>query len=83
MDKLLVRLLVPVVQNCFDLFVPRDMEITTLTALMVEGVETLYKGRFSTSEPAVLLQKDLNLVFDPSCTLMDYGVKDGTLLVLL
>lgn len=83
MDKILVRLLVPAVQESFDLFVPQDLEISVLTRLMSDGLETICKDRFISPENPFLLQKDPDILFDPSYTLMDYGVKDGVQLVLL
>ena len=83
MDKILVRLLVPAVQQSFDLFVPPDLKISVLTNLMSEGLETICKDRFNSTEMPFLLQKNPDMLFDPSRTLMDYGVEDGVQLVLL
>ncbi len=83
MDKILVRLLVPAVQETFDLFVPQDLEISVLTKLMSDGLETICKDRFSSAEISFLVQKDPDRLFEPSHTLMDYGVEDGAQLVLL
>lgn len=82
MDKILIKLQVPAVQGRFDLFVPRALEISTLTKIIAEGVEDLCNGRYVSSHEEMLNQKDPDRLFDPQKTLLDYGVTDGSVLVL-
>lgn len=82
MDRILICLYVPAVQERFDLFVPRDMDIAALTVLLANGVSELCSGRYTPSQPGILTLQDPELLLNPRKTLSDYGVDDGAKLIL-
>lgn len=83
MDKKLVSLYVPAVQERFDLMVPMELEIGMLTSLLTDGVRELCKGRFAPSGQETLSLRQSTALLDPGRTLSDYGVEDGAQLVLV
>jgi hypothetical protein len=83
MDKILVCLFVPAVQQSFDLFVPPDLEIGKLTSVIAGGVEELCRGQYVSSHEEMLSQKDPDLLLNPFRTLASYGIKDGAELIML
>lgn len=83
MEKKLIGLYVPAVQERFDLLVPMDMEVAELTGLLTRGVCELCKGRFVPSYQETLSLRQSNLPLHPERTLDDYGVGHGTQLVLV
>ncbi len=82
MKKTLVGLSVPAIQEQFDLFVPVNMDIAELIKLLVEGAGELCSGHYTPSEMSLLTMKEPDLLLQPGKTLADYGVADGTQLVL-
>ena len=83
MEKLLICLYVPAIGERFDLFVPRDCDIGTLTKILADGVVQLSDGRFDASGKEMLAMKDPDLLLHPARCLEDYAVRDGAQLVLL
>lgn len=82
MEKKLISLYVPAAQEKFDVFVPIDVEIATLTELMADGVDELCGGRYNRSREEMLTQKNPDMLLRPEKTLADYGIEDGEELVL-
>ena len=83
MDKKLISLYVPAVQERFDLMVPMELEIGVLTRLLTDGVRELCKGRFSPSGKETLSLYQPAALLHPDKTLSNYGVEDGEQLVLI
>ena len=83
MDKILIGLYVPAVQEHFDLFVPGTQKIELIIRLMTEGVADLCKGRFTPSGFEMLSLKDGDILLHPERTLADYGIDDGAQLLLM
>ena len=83
MEKVLISLKVPAVQRTFDLFVPISLEIETLTHIIAGGVEELCGGHYVSSQKEVLVFYDPPLLPDPSCSLADYGARDGMVMALM
>ena len=83
MEKRLIGLYVPAVQERFDLLVPMDLDIATLTGLLVNGVEEMCAGRYAPSRQELLSMRYPDMLLHPGKTLADYGVEDGAQLVLI
>lgn len=83
MEKRLIGLYVPAVQERFDLLVPVSLDIAALTRLLVNGVEEICEGRYAPSHQELLSMRHPDLLLHPGRTLADYGVEDGTQLVLI
>ncbi len=83
MEKLLVGLYVPAVQEHFDLFVPARLKIAELTELMATGVNDLSDGQFSQTGMEMLCLRDPDLLLQPEKSLQDYGIEDGTQMILI
>lgn len=83
MEKILVSLFVPAVQEKYDLFVPSDLEIGTLSSVLANAIHDLSNGRYSVSEKEMLLRTFPDAVFDPNKTLFEYDIGDGTELILI
>lgn len=82
MRKTLIGLYVPAVQEHFDLLVPPDLEIGSLTGLLMNGVTELCGGRYTPSEKGMLTLRDPEMLLHPERTLADYGIEDGAQLAL-
>lgn len=83
MEKILINLSVPSVQENYDVFVPSDLEIGTLVCVLASGVQDLCNGRYSISEKEMLIRTSPDAVLNPNKTLSDYDIDDGTRLVLI
>ena len=83
MEKILINLFVPSVQEKYDLFVPSDLEIGVLTGILANGVRDLCNGRYCISEKEMLIKTSPDVVLNPKKTLSEYDVNDGVKLVLI
>lgn len=83
MDKKLVGLRVPAVEESFDILVPMDLNIETLTELLVDGICELCEGRFFPSHQEMLALCQPEMLLSPDKTLADYGLETGAQLVLI
>lgn len=83
MEKRLIGLYVPAVQERFDLLVPMDLDVATLTKLLVNGVEEMCEGRYTPSHQELLSMRHPDMLLNPRLTLVDYDVADGAQLVLI
>lgn len=79
----MIGLHVPAVQERFDLLVPMDVDIGTLTRLLTDGVRELCGGHFSPSCQETLSLRQPDMLLRPDKMLADYGVEDGAQMVLL
>ena len=83
MEKKLIGLYVPAVQERFDLLVPADLDIAALTVLLTNGVEELCEGRYAPSHHELMSMQHPDMLLHPRKTLSDYGVENGAQLVLI
>lgn len=83
MEKILIGLFVPAAEERYDIFVPADLDIAALTRILADSVEELCNGRFCCSNQEMLVRKDPDTLLDPSRALSDYGIRDGTQIVLI
>lgn len=83
MEKVLVGIHAAAVGLRYDAFVPTDVPISKLTALIAGGVAELTDGKYEPSGLELLSLQDPEYLFDPMLTLSDYQIKDGMQLFLI
>ncbi len=83
MKKILVSLFVPAVQEKYDLFVPSELEIRALSSVLANAICDLCNGRYCVSGKERLLRKSPDAVLNPDKTFSEYGINDGTELILI
>ncbi len=83
MDKVLVGIHAPSVKEVCDAFVPLDVPIAQLAAVIADGFNDLTDGKYETSGLEMLSLMEPEVLFNPQFTLRDYNVKDGMQLYLL
>lgn len=83
MNKVLVEVQVPAIGDHFDIFVPTDAQIRDLIGIMADGVAELSNEKYIPSGCEQLCLKEPAGLLNPTLTLEDYGIKDGTQLYLI
>lgn len=83
MEKVLVGIHAAGAGVKYDAFVPTDMQISQLAAIIANGISELTDGKYESSGFEMLSQKEPERLFDPSLTLEDYQVRDGMQLYLI
>lgn len=83
MGKILIRLEIPSVKEQYDLFVPTDIDIKSLTNILANGIQELSNGRYGTSGKEMLMNRSPVSLLNPNKTLDDYCIKDGSVLIII
>lgn len=83
MNKVLIEIHIPAIYDHFDIFAPIDIPIKDLNVIIANGVTEITNGKYISSECEQLCLKEPSGLLNPSLTLQDYGIKDGTQLFLI
>lgn len=83
MEKVLVGIHVPAVKTCSDVFVPLDVPISVVTAILSDGFRELTNGKYEVSKLEMLSLTEPRLLLNPNLTLRDYCIEDGMQLYLI
>ena len=83
MNKVLAEIHIPATGDQYEVFVPVDVPVKDLTTVIVSGVVEISDGRYIASNSEQLCMRAPTGLLNPTLTLEDYGVKDGTQLFLV
>ena len=83
MEKVLIHLSVPAVQESFDLFIPQDIVIGQIITSMTEGISEMTHHRYTVSGKEMLILQDSSVPLCPDNTLNQYGIQDGDHLIII
>ena len=83
MNKVLIEIYVPAIDDRFDIFAPIDVPIKTLTGIIANGISEITNGKYVLSNCEQLCATEPVGLLDPSLTLQDYGVQNGMQLYLI
>lgn len=83
MGKILVSLKVPMLGEKYDVFVQDDMNIGTLTNVLVQGIYDISGGKYNISGREMLMSLKPDELLNPQNTLYEYGISDGTPLMII
>lgn len=83
MEKVLINLSVPALEQQYDLFVPQDVPIKKVIEIVVNGICDLSNNRYQTSGIEMLMTDRYDLPLRPDHYLFEYGIRDGEVLYLI
>lgn len=83
MDKILIKLSVPTIEQTIDLFVSPDITVDAMIKIVVPAIIELSGKRYVTSGKESIALLEENQVLENCCSLSDYGIGDGASLLLL
>lgn len=82
MDKILVTLAVPSVEETFDVLIPDFLPIKEVVILLAEAVSDVTQNMYAASGCEILCRRNPDMVLHPEHTLAEYGVGHGECLYL-
>ncbi len=83
MRKVLVEVFVPVIDAKYDVFIPRESQMSEILELLKKAVTDLSGGRFmATDETAVCYQADGSII-NVNMTVYELGIHNGSKLMLI
>lgn len=82
MDKILVTLVVPSVEEKFDVLIPKFLTVAEVVDLLAEAVADVTQHMYVSSGSEVLCRSNPAMVLFPDRTMQEYGVEHGECLYL-
>lgn len=82
MEKVIVSVAVPSLNMCFDILLPKTLEVKTIVHLLVEAITGLTNREYSSSNEELLCWKEKEIVLNEKKLLADYDIKNGDHLFL-
>lgn len=83
MKKILIHLVVPAVQMEFDIFLPLDLPVSEISALLSKAVQSLSAGQYVPAENSMLCLQRTNSLLSQDCTPVENQLRNGDVLFLL
>ena len=77
MEKVLVALHIPVLEKCYDIWLPDFLPVGALVQQIIRAVEELTSGLYIPSGTEALCLMDAEVVMERERTLAQYGVRMG------
>ena len=81
--KILLNVYVPAVGMEYDILVPRFLRVKSITSLIAGAVENLSNHMYVASGAECLCSADKNILLRPNATLEQYGIQNGSRLVMI
>lgn len=83
MDKILIRLVIPVIAREFDVYIPVSVSIQELTDLLIRAVESNTDGAYRSSGTEILCLKEKKELLNQKLTVREYEIQNGDHLVMI
>lgn len=82
MDKILITLIVPSVEEQFDVLIPDFLKIKDITALLAEAVSDITQNMYVPSGSEILCRRNPQMVLNMERAMLDYRLAHGECLYL-
>lgn len=83
MNKVLVRLYVPLLEEAYDIWLPLNKKIANVIILLVKAVNEFSGGYYTPSQMPYLYDKVSGNVYNINQTVKDSNIRNGTELILI
>lgn len=83
MNKVLVKLLVPLIEEEYDVWIPINKKIYRVIELLIKAVHELSSGVYAPTEVPMLYDRITAKEFDINLTVKDNDIKNGSQIVLI
>lgn len=81
--KILVNIYIPAISEKFDVLIPSNIKIKSVSALIAQTVETLSNQRYVASGEECLCSVEKNIMLRQNTTLEQYGIANGDHLIMM
>lgn len=83
MNKVLIKLYVPILEQQYDVFIPLNKKIHKVIVLLVKAVNEFSGGEYKPKKVPLLYDKITALPYDINLNVKESNIKNGTELILL
>lgn len=82
-NKVLIQLIVPELEEKYDLFIPINRRIGTVINLLCESIHDLSDGLFDENKKRVLYNHNTGLEYSVNKLIRETDIRNSTVLVLI
>ena len=83
MDKVLVKVYVPMIEKIYDIFIPSHKRIYNVVFLLIKAINELNDGTYRPTKMPMLYDKITGEIYDVNVSIKESTIRSGTELVLL
>ncbi len=83
MDKVLVKVYVPMIEKIYDIFIPSHKRIYNVVFLLIKAINELNDGTYRPVKIPMLYDKITGEIYDVNLSIKESTIRSGTELVLL
>ena len=83
MDKVLVKVYVPMIEKIYDIFIPSHKRIYNVVFLLIKEINELNDGTYRPVKIPMLYDKITGEIYDVNLSIKESTIRSGTELVLL
>lgn len=83
MDKILVKVYVPMLEKIYDVWIPSHKRIYNVVYLLIKLVNELSDGSYRPSKMPMLYDKITGEVYDINLSIKESTMRSGTEIILL
>jgi len=81
-NKILIKLIVPVLMSEYEIFIPVNERITKIKELIINSLKDLSDGEFDTTKKYNLVDPDTGEVYDNKSIIRDLNIINSKKLIL-
>lgn len=82
-NKLLVKLIVPLLEEKYEVFIPINKRISTVITLIEKALNEMTNGYYPKKENSVIIDAESGNVFDVNLLVKDSKMINGSKIILL
>ena len=83
MDKVLVKVYVPMIEKIYDIWIPSHKRIYNVVYLLIKAINELNDGTYRPTKMPMLYDKITGEIYDVNVSIKESTIRSGTELVLL
>ncbi len=83
MDKILVKLYVPMLEKIYDIWIPSHKRIYNVIDLLIKAINEMNDNCYKPSKMPMLYDKITGEVYDINLSIKESSMRSGTEIVLL
>lgn len=83
MNKILVLVYIPEIEQEYDVYIPINKKIGTIKKYLISSIEEFNDGNVSNIENLKLYDKESSMKYNNDTLVKDSGIKNGTKLILI
>lgn len=82
MNKILITVVVPMIEEKYDIYIPISKSIKVTKELLVKTINELSEGHFPKKDTCTIMSSN-GMVYDPKLTIKESGIKNGDKIILI